>query len=137
MYWTTINTAPNSSSFDLPDEGIPVVVKLPSDREAIARLFCNEFSEIVWQFKDGSYAFVCEYTDRELKHIIITKPEIEEIPTAWRPLEASDLYPIILADIKNIGSIYPTVGTALYDEPVNRLVQRIATNMFNLFVNKA
>lgn len=77
MYWTTINTAPNSSSFDLPDEGTPVVVKLPSDREAIARLFCNEFSEIVWQFKDGSYAFVCEYTDRELKHTIITKPEIE------------------------------------------------------------
>lgn len=135
MYWTTINTAPNSSSFDLPDEGTPVVIKLPSDREFIARLFCNEFKELVWQFKDGSYALVCEYTQKQMQYIE-TKPKIKEIPLAWRPLEASDLYPVVLADIKNIGSIYPTVGAALYDEPVNRLAQRIATNMFNLFASK-
>lgn len=136
MNWTTINTAPSSRPNDLPNEGTPVVVKLPSDREFIARLFCNECSELVWQFKDGSYAFICRYAKKQLEHMK-TKPEIQEIPIAWRPLEASDLYPVILADIKNIGSIYPTVGAALYDEPVNWLAQRIATNMFNLFVSKA
>ena len=35
----------------------------------------------------------------------------------------------IKRDIRNIGCIYRSVGDALYDEPVNRLAERIASTV--------
>ena len=40
-----------------------------------------------------------------------------------------ELIAAIKRDILNIGCIYRTVGQALYDEPVTRLAERIATTV--------
>jgi hypothetical protein len=37
----------------------------------------------------------------------------------------------VIRDIRNIGCIYPTVGQALYEEPIQRLAGRITTTVLD------
>jgi len=43
--------------------------------------------------------------------------------------EKQELVEAIKRDIRNIGCIYRSVGDALYDEPVQRLAERIANTV--------
>ena len=53
-----------------------------------------------------------------------------------RAIDRSRLIEAIKRDILNIGSIYRSVGNALYDEPVNRLAERIASTVEREFKNR-
>lgn len=50
-----------------------------------------------------------------------------------KTLDRQRLISLIKRDIKNIGCIYRSVGKALYDEPINRLAERIVHSIEHEF----
>lgn len=54
-------------------------------------------------------------------------------PSSLDPIVRQRLIAAITRDIKNIGCIYRSVGAALYDEPMDRLVHRIIATVVREF----
>ena len=43
--------------------------------------------------------------------------------------EKQELIALVVRDILNVGAIYRTLGNALYDEPVQRMAERIVSTV--------